>query len=91
MGEGSGGGLRAETCPGQVAPLVGALSHALKGCGFDSWLGPVPRLQVRSLVGSVGEATHQCVSLTSVFLSLSLHLPISLKSINISLGEDYKK
>ena len=30
--------------PGQVAQLVGALPHALKDQGFDSWSGHTPRL-----------------------------------------------
>ena len=34
-----------------VAPLVAALSHMPGGCGFGSWSGPVPGLQVRSPAG----------------------------------------
>ena len=49
-----------------------------KGCGFDSWSGYIPRLQVQSLVGARTEGNQ------SMFLSL----PLSLKSINISLAED---
>ena len=33
-----------------LAQLVGASSHRLRGCGFDSWSGHMPRLQVRFLV-----------------------------------------
>lgn len=32
--------------PGPCAQLVGGLSRALKGHGFKSWLGKIPRLQV---------------------------------------------
>ena len=56
-------------CPGPVAQLVGASSCALKVCMFHSLLG---RMQ---------QTTDGCLSLTSVFLSLSLLLPQSLKSI----------
>ena len=59
---------------GHVTQLGGALSHTPKCFGFDSWSGRVQ------------EATDRCFSLTSMILSLSL--PFSLKSINISLGED---
>ena len=64
-------------CPGWVTWLVGALSHAPRGCGYD----PQSR--------HVQEATDQCFSFTSMFLSNPL--PLSLKhkkSINISSGED---
>ena len=36
--------------PGRVAQLVGALPWTPKGCGFDALSGPIPGLQVRSLV-----------------------------------------
>ena len=57
--------------PGQVAQLVEALSLTPKGCGFDSWLGYIPKLQVRSPVRHTREATGQCFSFTLIFLSLS--------------------
>ena len=38
--------------------------------------------------GCMQEETNQCFSLTSLFFSLSLLF--SLKTINISLGEDFK-
>ena len=63
-------------CPGWVTWLVGALSHAPRGCGYD----PQSR--------HVQEATDQCFSFTSMFLSNPL--PLSLKhkkSLNISSGE----
>ena len=59
--------------PGGVAALVGASSCTLKGCGFHPWSG-------RLL-----EATSRCYSLSP---SLPPPLPLSLKSINISSGED---
>ena len=34
-----------------LAQLVGGSSHIPKGCGFDSWLGYIPRLWVWSLAG----------------------------------------
>ena len=73
-----------------MAQSVEALSHTLKGCGFDSWAGHIPRLQVRFLVPGRGAYGRQPtdVSLASmflshidVFLSLSPPLPLSL-SIN---------
>ena len=64
--------------PGQVAHLVGISSHLPKACGFDSQSGHIPRLWVQP--PSQGVYKRQ---LWSTFLSL--------KSINISLGEDLKK
>ena len=60
---------------GWVAQLVGASSRTPRGYWFDPWLE------------CVWEATHQCFSLISMFPST----PSSLKSINISSGEDLKK
>lgn len=40
-----------------VAQLVGALSHTLRGREFDALSGHVPRFQIWSLLGCVGEAT----------------------------------
>lgn len=58
-------------CPSQVVQLVGVSTS--KGRGFDPWSGRVL------------EATNQCLSLTSVFLSL----PFSLKiNKNVSVGKD---
>ena len=67
---------------GQVSELVGALSHTLKGCGCDSHSGHRPRLWVQSPVGACMGGNQ------SMLLSLPFPLPLSLKSINISLGED---
>ena len=84
--------------PGQVAQLVGTTSHTPKGCRLDSLSGHIPRSWVRSPVGmhmggnrSIFLLSYQCF-----FLSLSLSLSLSpsphffcLKSINISLGENF--
>ena len=60
--------------PGRVAQLVGASSYTPKGCGLNPQSGHMPGLQARSPVGGVQEATDQCFSLTSMFLSLSFPL-----------------
>ena len=49
----------AKNYPGWVAQLVGALSHAPKGCSFDPW------------TGHKWEVTNPCFSLISMFVSLS--------------------
>ena len=69
--------------PGEAGQLVGACAGTPRGAGFDSRSGHVPRLRVPSLVWE--QLIN--VSLTPMFLSL----PLSLKSMNISLGEDLKK
>ena len=70
--------------PGPVAQLVGVSSHAPKGCGFNSRSGHIPRVWVWSLVGAHSGGSQAC-------FSLCLSLLLSLKAINISLGEDLKK
>ena len=62
----------------------------LRGGKFHSQSGRRPRLGVQPLFEHVWEATYWCFSLTSVFLSLSLSPPLSLKSISMSVGEDIK-
>ena len=57
--------------PGWVVKLVGALSCTPKGCGFDSWSGHIPRLQVWSPV-RVCTGGNQ-----SMFLSLPPFLSLS--------------
>ena len=64
---------------GWVAQLVGVLSRATIGCGFDSWSGHIPRLQVRCWSVRGREATDPCFLLTSMFLSLFLPTSLSLK------------
>ena len=70
-----------------VAQLVGALSYKPKLCVFDSWSGHMPRLSVRSPVGSLQEVTSGCLSHTLMLFSLSL----SQSNEKMSLGEDKKK
>ena len=72
-----------------MAQLVGALSHDLKGHGSDFRSGNT------SLGGGFGprsehlrEESDRRFSLTLMFLSLPPSLPLSLKSISMSLGED---
>ena len=71
----------------QLAQLVGAVSRTPKVSG--SIPGQGTYLGFRS----IWEATNQCFFLTSMvlFLSLSRSPHHSLKSINISSGEDKKK
>ena len=66
-----------------VAQLFGALSHMPKFCVFKSQSNCVPRLQVQSPVGVCTGGT-QLMFFSHINVSLSL----SLKSINISSGED---
>ena len=66
-----------------VAQLVGASSHKSKGHGFDSWSGHMPKLWVWSPVRACTRGN------TSVFSPSFLpSLPLSLKSISMSSGED---
>ena len=77
--------------PGMGVQLIRASSHTPKDWGFDSWLGHIPRLWVQSPVGMCRRGTRSMfLSHIDVSFSLSLSLPpfVSLKSINISLGED---
>ena len=65
--------------------LAEAVLGTPKGWGFDSSSGHVSRLWVQSLFGACMEGPNRCFSLTSMFLSLSLSLclPLSLRSIDI--------
>ena len=76
--------------PGWVAQLTGASFCAPKCCVYDSPSGHIPRLQVRSLV-RVHTGGNRSMFL-SLFLSVS-HSPYlpSLKSMNMSSGENLKK
>ena len=62
--------------------VIGSISSqgTYLGCGINPHLG------------CTWKATNRCFPLTSIFLSSSLSTPLllSLKSINVSLGEDYK-
>ena len=61
-----------------VACLVGASSHALKGRGFHSPSGHMPRLWIQSPVGVLQEAADQCFSHRCLFPPS----PTSLLNIN---------
>lgn len=50
--------------PGWVAPLVGASSHTPKSCGFDFWLGRMPRLWIQ-FPGRAHMGGNPLMSLTS--------------------------
>ena len=66
--------------PGQVAQLVGALSHTPKVCGFSSRSGHIPRLWVQSPVRAYRRGSQ------STFLSYSFSLSLSLSlSLSVSL------
>ena len=73
-----------------MASFVGASSHGLKGCGFDSWSRHILRLWVQSPVG-VWAAGNQSMFLSCIDVALSLPpLPLSLKSNeNMSSGEEF--
>ena len=71
------GGL---TCPGRVTQLVGASSHTPKGYGFDSQSGHILRL------GSVHR--RQPIDVSLPHQCFPFLLPLNLKSVYISLGED---
>ena len=76
-----------------MVQLVGMSSCTLKGCEFESCSGTYLGCGFDPWSEHIWEAANRCLSLTSVFLSLSLSLfsslspplPLSLKSINISL------
>ena len=73
-----------------VAQLVGASSHKLKGREFDSPSGHVPKLWVQSPVGAhMGDNKFMFLSDIDVSLPPSLPLPLSLKAMKkMSLSED---
>ena len=61
-----------------------ASACGLKGPGFDSGQGHVPWLQVhpcKRQLGGVQEAAGRCLSLIDVSNSLSLSIPLCVKSI----------
>ena len=57
---------------------------------FDSWSGHIPTLRVWFLFWVRIRGIQWCFSLTSMCVFLFLSFFLSLKSINISLGEDLK-
>ena len=64
--------LRKRGSPGRLAQLVGASSHAPKGCGFDAWSGRTPRMLVQSPVRlRTGDNLSKLFSYTDVSPSLS--------------------
>ena len=76
------------------AQLVGASSHTPKAAGWIRSEGTNPRCRFETWSGRLREATNQCFSLTSVFLSLSLpssSLKITKQSSPEKSGEDYKR
>ena len=78
--------------PGQAGQLVGVLSHKPTSCGYNPQSGHIPRLWVQSPIRA--HAGGNCLMFLSHILFLSLSsppsFPLSLKSIQISLGEDLK-
>ena len=71
------------------AQLVGASSHTPKGYGFNPGSGNIPRLRVQSLVGAC-TGGNQLMFPPHISV-VSLSFPVSQKSINTSLGEDFLK
>ena len=71
----------AHNCPGWGGSVDWVLVCEPKGHQFDLQSGHMLGLWARSPVGDIREATSQCLSYTSMFLSLSLSLP-SLLSKN---------
>ena len=68
-----------------MAQLVGALSS--KGCGFDSWSGHIPRLQVGSPVKYIQEGGNWLMLLSCTDVSFSPFLSFSKKVMKkMSLG-----
>ena len=77
-------GVKSSFGPGQVAQLVGVLSHTPKGCKFNFQSGHAPRLRVQSQVGACTQGNRVIVP-PHVYVSLSLSLTLCL---SISSGED---
>ena len=79
--------------PCQMPQLAGELSHTPKGCGFDSWLGHIPRLwvwsPVREHIGGKG-ATNRSMFLILSF-SLSLHPSSLLTYLWVRIKKKRKK
>ena len=69
-------GVKSSFGPGQVAQLVGVLSHTPKGCRFNFQSGHAPRLRVQSQVGACTQGNRVIVP-PHVYVSLSLSLSFS--------------
>ena len=81
--------LKSLWSPGQVAQLVGGLSHTPKCYRLDSWSGHLPRLWLRSPVGA---HTAGSWSLFLSYINVPLSLPASsLSKIKHILGWGLKK
>ena len=65
------------SAPASVAQLVGMLTCKLKGCGFDSWSGHMPKLRVRFRSGRMRDATDRYFSHIDVSLLFFLPPPIN--------------
>ena len=74
-------------CPGWVAQLVGTSSCTPKGCRFDFLSGHILGCRLDPWSGHMWEAANWCFSHQGFFLSV----PLSVKSMNMSLGEGEKK
>ena len=73
-------------CLSQCDSVGWSIVPYAKRLGFDSWSGTMPKLQVLSLVKVYkgGNLSHQC-------FSLSLFLPLFLKSINsLKIEREYE-
>ena len=78
-----------------VALLVGG-HHEWKNCGFDSQSGCMPGLRVwspslgayKSSPGHIQDAVNVSLSHSCFSPFLSPYLPLSLKSVSMSSGED---
>ena len=66
------------------------IPYTKKGYRFAPWSGHIPRLWVWSPVGAHMRG-NRLIFLSHIDVSLCLSLPLSLKSINISSGDDLKK
>ena len=76
-----------------VAQLVGSSSRNQKAVASILGQGTYPHCRFNPWSRCIWEATNQCFSLTSMFLSLPFSLCLSLKAMKkkSSLGEDLKK
>ena len=66
-----------------MAQWAGCHSPKPKGCQFNSWSGHMAWVAGQVPCWAMQEASDQCFSRTLMFLSLSLSLPLSLKTDKI--------